>query len=119
MWVLAGSGEDGTDERGCSHPQGVRRNDHPRYALTLTSISAVIISGRDQTVLRAADTGFDMREPEPSYARAVDKRPRGRRSRGAHEDQVEHVQEVLSRSSKLRELRDQKARARRDRVAVG
>ena len=46
-----------------------------------------------------------MREPEPSYARAVDKRPRGRRSRGAHEDQVEHVQEVLSRSSKLRELR--------------
>ena len=67
----------------------------------------------------ALDTGFDMREPEPSYARAVDKRPRGRRSRGAHEDQVEHVQEVLSRSSKLRELRDQKARARRDRVAVG
>ena len=31
---VAGSGEDGTDERGCSHPQGVRRDDHPRYALS-------------------------------------------------------------------------------------
>ena len=61
------------------------------------------------------DTGWSRSEPEPSYMRPVEKKKKKNKKDTAYD--VTHVQEVLSRSSKIRMLRDQKAAAKRNRRA--
>lgn len=69
------------------------------------------ITHKEYVEMSLRDTGWAKSEEEPSYMRPVEKKKK-------HKDttyDVTHVQEVLSRSSKLRMLRDQKAAAKRNR----
>ena len=71
------------------------------------------ITHKEYVEMSLRDTGWRNSDPDPSYMRPVEKKTK-------HKDSpydVAHVQEVLSRSSKLRMLRDQKAAAKRNRRA--
>ena len=73
------------------------------------------ITHKEYVEMSLRDTGWSKSEPEPSYMRPVDKKKKKKQDDPEYD--VTHVQEVLSRSSKLRMLRDQKAAAKRNRRA--
>ena len=73
------------------------------------------ITHKEYVEMSLRDTGWSKSEPEPSYMRPVEKKKKKNQMDSRYD--VTHVQEVLSRSSKLRMLRDQKAAAKRSRRA--
>lgn len=73
------------------------------------------ITHKEYVEMSLRDTGWSKSNPEPSYMRPVDKKKKKKHMDPEYD--VMHVQEVLSRSSKLRILRDQKAAAKRNRRA--
>ena len=94
----------------------------PKDPAKMAALQADAITHKEYVESTLKNTGFNAKGPEPSFMRPVEKKTRGRsREKGsspkpAYEDEVAHVQEVLSRSSKLRTLRDQKAAAKRERT---
>jgi hypothetical protein len=83
------------------------------------------ITHKEYVEMSLENTGWGRSEPEPSFMRPVEKKSKKSKKKqhnddapsAAYEEEIAHVQEVLSRSSKLRMLRDQKAAAKRDRRA--